>query len=265
MILLYGCVVCVCVSSNPCVINKVVSVCLNHTALCSRVNMRVNGKDSYGIVSVFSVRPPILNNNDFLMWNCDYIVTVKYGSSWPHWKWGPKRELLQQHRLQRCARWGNLHKFKSNLNRAGSVMEKDFTEERQNRRRHCPELRLLRWAVKSKESWSVVPFKESFDILGNTLIHNSSQELVEEILIEISSYFFNLCKTLYALMLSLKWKDNNPVFYFQCTNTPLQIVEECQSNQESNCQALSISSTISFHWSDTRTSFRLTSFSRKLN
>lgn len=66
---------CVCVSSNPCVINKVVSVCLNHAALCSRVNMRVNGKDSYGIVSVFSVRPPILNNNDFLMWNCDYIVT----------------------------------------------------------------------------------------------------------------------------------------------------------------------------------------------
>lgn len=112
---------CVHVCSNPLVINKVVSVCLNHAALCSWVNIRVNGEDSYSIVSVFSVRPPILNNNDFLMWNCDYIVMVKYGSSWLHWKWGPKRELLQQHRLQRCARWGNLHKFKSNLNRASSI------------------------------------------------------------------------------------------------------------------------------------------------
>lgn len=72
---------CVCVCSDPRVINKVISVCLNHTALCSWVNIRVNGKDSSSVVCVFSVRPPILNNNDFLMWTCDYIVMVKYGSS----------------------------------------------------------------------------------------------------------------------------------------------------------------------------------------
>lgn len=119
------CVVCVC--SKPPVINKVVSVCLNHAAPCSWVNIRVNGKDSYSIVSVFSVRPLILNNNDFLMWTCDYIVMVKYGSSWPHWKLGPKCELLQQHRLQQYVRWGNLHKFKSNLNRASSVSQCSWT------------------------------------------------------------------------------------------------------------------------------------------
>lgn len=75
------CAVCLCVFSNPHVINTVVSVCLNHAALCSWVNIHVNGKDSSGVVSVFSVRTPILNNNDFLMWNCDYIVMVKYESS----------------------------------------------------------------------------------------------------------------------------------------------------------------------------------------
>lgn len=139
IIFLRGCAVCV----ETRVINKVVSMCLNHAALASRVNIRVNGQDSESRAGVFSVRARILNNNDFLMWNCDYNVLVKYGFSWPHWKLGPKRELLQQHRLQRCARWGNLHKFKSNLNRASNVMEKDFSEERRNQRRQCPELRLL--------------------------------------------------------------------------------------------------------------------------
>ncbi len=56
MILLCGYVWRVC--SNPRVINKVVSLRLNHAALCSWVNSRVNGEDSYSIVSVFSVRPP---------------------------------------------------------------------------------------------------------------------------------------------------------------------------------------------------------------
>lgn len=75
VILLSGCAMCV----QTRVINKVVSVCLNHAALSSRVNVSVNGKDSWSIVSVFSVRPRILNNNDFLMWSCDYTVMVKYG------------------------------------------------------------------------------------------------------------------------------------------------------------------------------------------
>lgn len=113
------CVWCVC----PRVINKVVSVGLNHAALCSWVNIRVSWKDSSSIVCVFSVRPLILNNNDFLMWTCDYIVMVKYGFSWLHWKWGTKCDLLHQYRLQQSARWGNLHKFKSNLKRARCVSQ----------------------------------------------------------------------------------------------------------------------------------------------
>lgn len=81
MILLCSCVLCVCASSKPPVINKAVSVRLNHAVPPSKVNTRVNGEDGYNIVSVFSVGPLILNNNDFLMWNCDYIVTVKYSSA----------------------------------------------------------------------------------------------------------------------------------------------------------------------------------------
>lgn len=77
---------------------------LNQADLCSRVNMRINGSDSSGLVSVFSARSPILNNNDFLMWNCDYIVRVKYRPARPARKRGPKRELLQRRRLQRRSR-----------------------------------------------------------------------------------------------------------------------------------------------------------------
>lgn len=47
-----------CVCSSPHVINKIVSVCLNHAALCSWVNIRVNGKDSYSKVSVFLRQAP---------------------------------------------------------------------------------------------------------------------------------------------------------------------------------------------------------------
>lgn len=69
------------VCSRPHVINKAVSAHLNHSGLCSWVNTQVNGKNNNSKVSVFSVRSTILNNNDFLMWTCDYTVTVKYGSS----------------------------------------------------------------------------------------------------------------------------------------------------------------------------------------
>lgn len=72
---------CVRVSPSVRAINTVASVRLNHAAPLSRVNTRVNGKGGSSAVSVFPVGPRILNNNDFLMWNCDYIVTVRYGSS----------------------------------------------------------------------------------------------------------------------------------------------------------------------------------------
>lgn len=114
--------------SKPCQVNKVVSMRLNQADLCSRVNMRINGSDSSGLVSVFSARSLILNNNDFLMWNCDYIVRVKYRPARPLLKRGPKRELLRRRRLRRRSRWANLHKFKSNLEGACSVMEKDGGE-----------------------------------------------------------------------------------------------------------------------------------------
>lgn len=45
-----------------------------------------------------------LNNNDFLMWNCDYIVRVKYRSALAPRKRGPKRELLRRRGLQRRSR-----------------------------------------------------------------------------------------------------------------------------------------------------------------
>lgn len=35
------------------------SMCLNHSGLCSRVNTRINGRDRYGVVHVFSVRPRV--------------------------------------------------------------------------------------------------------------------------------------------------------------------------------------------------------------
>lgn len=51
------------------------------------VNMRKNAARQLERRQCFLSRAHrILNNNDFLMWNCDYIVMVRYGSSRPHWK-----------------------------------------------------------------------------------------------------------------------------------------------------------------------------------
>jgi len=43
---------------------------------------------------------PILNNNDFLMQSCDYVVMVKYGALGWLGEEGATCEILQQHRLQ---------------------------------------------------------------------------------------------------------------------------------------------------------------------
>lgn len=137
-------------SSKPCQINKVVSMCLNQTDLCSRVNMRINGSDSSGLVSVFSARSLILNNNDFLMGNCDYIVRVKYRPARPPRKRGPKRELLWRCRLQQRSRWANLHKFKSNLERACSVIEKDGGEAKLWNT-IAPKFAIFRYHIKPKK------------------------------------------------------------------------------------------------------------------
>lgn len=67
------------------------------------------------IASVFLDEASILNNNDFLMRSCDYVVTVKYGALGWLGDEGATREILQRHRLQHRPRWSNLHKFKSNL------------------------------------------------------------------------------------------------------------------------------------------------------
>lgn len=56
------------------------------------------------IASVFLDEAPILNNNDFLMRSCDYVVRVKYGALGWLGDEGATREILQQHRLQRRPR-----------------------------------------------------------------------------------------------------------------------------------------------------------------
>lgn len=51
------------------------------------------------IASVFLDEAPILNNNDFLMRSCDYVVMVKYGALGSLGDEGATREILQPHRL----------------------------------------------------------------------------------------------------------------------------------------------------------------------
>lgn len=109
--------VCISMKAKPCVRSMELWVGhLNHLSLCSWVNMcaeRQRLRDF--IASVFLDEASILNNNDFLMCSCDYVVMVKYGALGWLGDEGATREILQRHRLQHRPRWSNLHKFKSNL------------------------------------------------------------------------------------------------------------------------------------------------------